>query len=618
MAIKKKNGVRVKVLVAAIGIAALSFLGLHTYNNQQAQTEKRETKSTVIAEARNGGHNVAELAMKVHPDLWRARTLSVTDIDKLTKANALATVGVVDEFSTGHGMAELLITTNSGLLGYIKDTGRGVLTENLLKSLPDKAYVVRVNIPRSPWATFFSSLGKLLMTLLLPLLILGMMAAQFAPMLTRFKLAKNVTTRFSDVVGVPEAKAALQDIMDFMKDPDAYAKLGAKPSRGVLLSGPPGTGKTLLAKALAGECGVAFISCSGADFSSSFYGMGIAKVKRLFAAARKEKQCIIFIDEIDGIGQRTSSSRGPESSEFNRIINQFLVEMDGFAEDERIIVIGATNLTDNLDPALLRDGRFDRKIMLRLPTVGEREELFKAYGAKLNLASDIDFAQLGRLTFGMSPAAIANLVNQAAIRAARDRVPEVGMTHLTDAIETAHLGETSGLELNEEERYRTAVHEAGHAWLVVKRKTGQLEKVTVLPRGSALGLTVASQQEKVHLYTEEALLARIDMLLAGRAAEEVILGSISIGASDDLKRATEIATAMLANYGFGNGLAVLSPEQVTSEQTRKAVNQLLATRYLEAKELLAADRGVIKKIAELLLKEETIEGKMVEALAAAH
>lgn len=616
MAITKKNGSRAKLLVVAVGLAAAAILGLKAYNNHQEQVERRETKSLVIEEARKGGHNVTELAMKAHPELWRARSLSITDVNKLTKANALATVGVVDEFSTGHGMAELLITTNSGLLGYIKDTGRGVLTENLLKSIPDKAYVVRINIPRSAWEVFFSTLGKLLMSLLLPLLILGMLLAQLAPMLTRFKLAKNVSTRFSDVVGVPDAKAALQDIMDFMKDPDAYAKLGAKPSRGVLLSGPPGTGKTLLAKALAGECGVSFISCSGADFSSTFYGMGIAKVKRLFAAARKEKQCIIFIDEIDGIGQRTSSARGPESSEFNRIINQFLVEMDGFKEDERIIVIGATNLTDNLDPALLRDGRFDRKIMLRLPTVGEREELFKAYGSKLSLATDIDFAQLARLTFGLSPAAIANLVNQAAIRAARDRVPEVGMTHLAEAIETAHLGETSGLELSDEERYRTAIHEAGHAWLVVKRKTGQLEKVTVLPRGSALGLTVASQQEKVHLYTQEALLARIDMLLAGRAAEEVILGSISIGASDDLKRATEIATAMLANYGFGDGLAVLTPEQVQSAQTRKAVNQLLDTRYIETKTLLSADRAVIEKIAAQLLEEETIDGKVVEALAA--
>jgi cell division protease FtsH len=443
--------------------------------------------------------------------------------------------------------------------------------------------------------------------------MLGLMARPLLEQMKLFKKVRKVETRFSDVVGAEEAKAALQDVVDFIKEPKHYERVGARASRGVLLLGGPGTGKTLLARALAGEAGVPFIACTGSDFASMFLGGSVLNVKRLFRLARRNKKCIIYIDEFDGLGKRSSNTSGAEG-ELNRVINQFLVEMNGFSSDHRIIVIAGSNLIENIDPALIRSGRFDRKVTLSLPAVAEREKLFSLYGAKLKLDGDVSYAQLARMTSGLSPADIEALVNQAGIRAARERKHAVTMEHLVAAIEVAYLGEASGRNVSKEDRRRTALHEAGHAAVTVLRKAGRLEKVTVLPRGQALGVTLATHDESILLSTQEQLLDRIDVLLAGRAAEEIFYPSVSTGAGDDLQKATELATAMLARFGFGKGLAVLTREQQCESHFVAELNGLLALRYTAVVKELRGIRAVLGTIADRLEEQETISGSLVEEL----
>lgn len=456
--------------------------------------------------------------------------------------------------------------------------------------------------------------------LLLTLSLLGVLLLQgFRMTGGAFKFSKTEQpVTFNDVIGANEAKSALLDIMSYLKDAKSFAALGAKPPKGVLLSGPPGTGKTQLAKALAGECGVNFIAATGGDFSAMFLGVGSSRVKALFRKARKSAPCIVFLDEIDGIGRRTNTENGgPAESEGNRIINQILAEMDGFSSTSGVIVIGATNYPDAVDPALLREGRFDRKIQVSLPDVTDRAALFELYAKKIKTVDDVDYTQLARLTTGLTPAAIAYVVNHAALVTARNKEESVSMKNFVEAIEICRMGEknAAGSALTSTERERIAVHEAGHAIMAYVLGCGLVEKVTILSRGAALGVTLVTQQEDKHLHLKSELEHRIQMLLGGRAAELITYNDASSGASSDLKEASRLALSMVATLGLGDKGTLFSLEALTALSIKPDTTLVVA----EAEAILALQNercldtlrelgAALKSLTEQLLEYETIDG----------
>ena len=443
-----------------------------------------------------------------------------------------------------------------------------------------------------------------------------------------FKFAQNNSkVTFKDVIGANEAKAALLDIMAYLKDPKGFAEIGARPPKGVLLSGPPGTGKTQLAKALAGECNVNFIPATGGDFTAMFLGVGSMRVKSLFRKARKNAPCIVFIDEVDGIGRRTTTDNGgPAEAEGNRIINQILAEIDGFSASSGVIVIGATNFPDAVDPALLREGRFDRKIHVKLPDVRDREALFRLYAEKVKATDDIGYAQLARLTTGLTPAAIAYVVNHAALISTRSNEKQIGMENFLEAIEVCRMGEINGsaTAMTEAERKRVAVHEAGHAIVAQVLGVGLVEKVTILPRGGALGVTLVTQSEDKQLHLKSEMENRIQMLLGGRAAEIIIYNDASSGAASDLKEASRLALSMVASLGLGDKGTLFSMDALAAfnikPDTTLAVAEaegILVTQNERCFSVLRQYDAALNTVVAGLLERETINGfEVVEAVAA--
>ena len=422
--------------------------------------------------------------------------------------------------------------------------------------------------------------------------------------------------RFADVVGAEQAKKTLIQVKSFLTNPEAYAELGAKPYRGVLLEGPPGTGKTLLARALAGECGAHFIAVDGSHFSSRLMGDGIRKVEALFKKARERAPCIIFIDEIDGLGKRKADSASTAGDEDNRIINKLLVELDGFTPMEGVIVLAATNHRANLDEAMLRDGRFDATVQVSLPTLSERRGLFDMYLGKVKSSKDVDASSLARMSSGMSPAAIAGVVNRAAVLAADSASTAVSQEHVLRALETKQLGgEPNGSRmLTDKTRQRIAVHEAGHALVAHAFATGIVERVSIEPRGQALGVTYVTQEDEDNLFEPEHLSRRLAMMLAGREAELLVLGNTSSGASDDLRRATELATSMVGRLGFSESFGLLSleglPPELVSPEVRNALLQecskILGQARDQARLCLEQYRTNLDALTTSLLDEETI------------
>ncbi|SOE98155.1 cell division protease FtsH [Burkholderia sp. OK233] len=481
----------------------------------------------------------------------------------------------------------------------------------------------------SRWVPVFNQVRDAI-SLLLPLLLIGGMVWFMRREMRggASLLSKAPTLRFDDVIGAGEAKAALADIRGYLSDPKQFTSMGVRAPCGILMVGGPGVGKTRLAQALAGECGANFISITGSYFSAKYYGVGIQKVKHLFELARKNAPTVIFIDEADGLAKRTDTGGGPVEAESNRIINQLLAEMDGFASNEGVIIVAATNHPDNLDEALRRPGRFDRTVQVRLPDREDRAKIFRFYAERLkSKAADIDYDQLARLTTGLSPATVAMVVNQAGLVARKAGETEIAAKHFMEAIKIARIGDVSGAEraLSEDERTRIAVHEAGHGLVAALLGTGVLEEVTILPRGGALGVALITKAQDKHLYRETEIRNEIQVLLGGRNAEILTFSEASSGAASDLQEASRISLDMVSKFGFNRdgdlfSLAAL-PSQYAGLQMRSAIehaNVLLKELNELCYGLLQAYEPVLRAIADELLERETVPGVAVYRLIKEH
>jgi cell division protease FtsH len=435
---------------------------------------------------------------------------------------------------------------------------------------------------------------------------------------------------FEDVAGADEAKLELKEVVDFLKTPKQYENLGAHIPKGVLLVGPPGTGKTLLARAVAGEAKVPFFSISGSDFVEMFVGVGAARVRDLFKQAKLHAPCIIFIDELDAIGRQRGVHLGTVNDEREQTLNALLVEMDGFEPNAGVIILAATNRPEVLDRALLRPGRFDRQVVVDAPDLDGREAILKVHSRNKHLAKDVDLRRIAAATAGLSGADLANLLNEAALLAARRQANEITQRDLEDAIEKVIAGpERKSRRLNEEDKRRVAYHEVGHALIAVySRHADPVHKISIVPRGrGALGYTIQLPSEDQYLMTRSELVDRIRGLLGGRAAEEVIFSEVSTGAQNDLERATALARQMVALYGMSDriGLANCAQRQPTflngqefqlqrdcSEETAREIDQevkkLLESAYDESKQILTTHRDQLELVAATLLKSESLDG----------
>jgi cell division protease FtsH len=440
---------------------------------------------------------------------------------------------------------------------------------------------------------------------------------------------------FSDVAGVDEAKDDLQEIIAFLKDPKKFTKLGGRIPKGCLLVGPPGTGKTLLARAIAGEAGVPFFSISGSDFVEMFVGVGASRVRDLFVQGKKNAPCIIFIDEIDAVGRHRGAGLGGGHDEREQTLNQLLVEMDGFEANEGVILIAATNRPDVLDPALLRPGRFDRRVVVPRPDVKGREGILQVHTRKVPVGSDVDIAVLARATPGFAGADLENLVNEAALLAARNNKEKVDMHDFELAKDKVMMGaERRSMIISDEEKRNTAYHEAGHA-LVAKLLPGAdpIHKVTIIPRGMALGLTQQLPIDEKHTYNKEYLLNNLVILFGGRVAEELVLNHMTTGAGNDIEKATDLARRMVCEWGMSEKLGPMTfgkkEEEIflgrdftqkvdysesTAIEIDAEVRRIIQDSYYKAKDLLKTNLRILHRVAESLLEKEVLDGSEIDAI----
>ena len=433
---------------------------------------------------------------------------------------------------------------------------------------------------------------------------------------------------FADVAGQDEAKESLMEVVDFLHGPEKYAAIGARLPKGVLLVGPPGTGKTLLAKAVAGEAKVPFFSISGSEFVEMFVGMGASKVRDLFSQAKEKAPCIVFIDEIDAIGQKRSGGQYGGNDEREQTLNQLLTEMDGFDDNSGVIILAATNRPESLDPALTRPGRFDRRVPVELPDLKGREEILKVHAKKIKLAENVDFGTVARMASGASGAELANIVNEAALRAVRDGRRLVTQADLEESIETVIAGyQKKNAILTDKEKWIVSYHEIGHA-LVAARQThsAPVQKITIIPRTSgALGYTMQVEEGNHYLMSREEIENKIATFTGGRAAEEVVFGSVTTGASNDIEQATKLARAMLTRYGMSDEFGMVALETVTNQylggdaslacspETQAKIDQLVVDlverQHQKALKILQDDRQKLDELAKFLHEKETITGQ---------
>ena len=454
---------------------------------------------------------------------------------------------------------------------------------------------------------------------------------------SRARLATNGKNKvtFDDVAGIEEAKEELQEIIEFLRDPKKFTRLGGRIPKGVLLVGAPGTGKTLLARAIAGEAGVPFLSISGSDFVEMFVGVGASRVRDLFVQGKKNAPCIIFLDEIDAVGRHRGAGLGGGHDEREQTLNQLLVEMDGFESNEGVILISATNRPDVLDPALLRPGRFDRQVVVPVPDVRGRENILKVHTKKTRIGDDVDLSVIARGTPGFTGADLENMTNEAALLAARRNKDKIDMQDMEDAKDKVLMGaERKSMIISDDEKKTTAYHEAGHA-LIAKLlpNTDPIHKVTIIPRGMALGLTQQLPLDDKHTYTKEYLFNNICILMGGRISEEIALNTQTTGASNDIERATEIARKMICEYGMNEKLGPLSfgkkEEEIflgreisqhrdyseeTAQKIDQEVNNLVGETYKKSHKLISDNLNTLNKLANALLEKETLNGHEIDEI----
>ncbi|MCL5808794.1 MAG: ATP-dependent zinc metalloprotease FtsH [Deltaproteobacteria bacterium] len=463
----------------------------------------------------------------------------------------------------------------------------------------------------------------------------GGKAMAFGKSRARLVTDKTKKVTFADVAGVEEAKAELQEVIDFLRDPKKYTRLGGRIPKGLLLVGQPGTGKTLLARAIAGEADVPFLSISGSDFVEMFVGVGASRVRDLFNQGKKNAPCIIFIDEIDAVGRHRGAGLGGGHDEREQTLNQLLVEMDGFESNEGVILVSATNRPDVLDPALLRPGRVDRQVVVPLPDVKGREKILAVHARKTPLAEDVDFAVIARGTPGFSGADIENLVNESVLYAARFDKEKVTMSDFEFAKDKVLMGtERKSLVISDAEKRNTAYHESGHALVArILPGTDPIHKVTIIPRGQALGVTQQLPVDEKHTYPREFLMNNIVILLGGRAAEELVLKDFTTGAGNDIERATNLARKMVCEWGMSESMGPLSygkkEEQIflgrefathkdyseeTAQKIDKEVARIVMTSYESAKQILSDRMDVLNRIASELLEKEVLNAAELDAL----
>jgi cell division protease FtsH len=466
----------------------------------------------------------------------------------------------------------------------------------------------------------------------------GGKAMSFGKSRAKLLTENQVKITFEDVAGIEEAKEELNEIISFLKDPKKFTKLGGRIPKGVLLMGPPGTGKTLLARAIAGEAGVPFFSISGSDFVEMFVGVGASRVRDLFLQGKKSAPCIIFIDEIDAVGRHRGAGLGGGHDEREQTLNQLLVEMDGFESNEGVILIAATNRPDVLDPALLRPGRFDRQVVVPRPDVKGREMILSVHAKKVPMAADVDLAVIARGTPGFSGADLANVVNEAALLAAREDKTVVETIDFDNAKDKVLMGvERRSMVISDEEKKSTAYHEAGHT-LVARTIPGTdpVHKVSIIPRGRALGVTMQLPIEDKHSYSREALLARITVLMGGRAAEDIIFNTFTTGAGNDIEQATEMARKMVCEWGMSDKLGPLSfgkkDEQIflgremsthknysesTALEIDSEIRRIVDESYAKAVKILRDNLQNLHNLSECLIEKENLTGAEVDEIIAA-
>ena len=546
----------------------------------------------------------------------------------------------------GNGEVTEVTIKENYIMGKLKDNTKfrtyTANYPNLIDELREKDVKITVRpVDDNKWYAFLLNWGPMLILLGIWIFFMRQMqtggnkALSFGKSRAKLLNAAQKKITFADVAGVDEAKEEVVEIVDFLKDPQKFQKLGGRIPKGVLVVGPPGTGKTLLARAIAGEADVPFFNISGSDFVEMFVGVGASRVRDLFEQGKKNAPCIIFIDEIDAVGRHRGAGLGGGHDEREQTLNQLLVEMDGFDTNEGVILIAATNRPDVLDPALLRPGRFDRQIVVSRPDIKGRLGILNVHTKKLTLSKDVNLEVIARGTPGFTGADLSNLVNEAALLAARRSKKLVEMNDFEDAKDKVLMGvERRSMFINEEEKKNTAYHEAGHA-LVARLIPGTdpIHKVTIIPRGRALGLTQQLPTDDRYTYPREFLHNTIAVLLGGRAAEELVLKHMTTGAGNDIERATELARKMVCEWGMSDKLGPLAygkkDEEVflgrdivrhrdysesTAFEIDNEIKETVIKNYERAKNLLKKNMKVLKNVAAALLEKETLDGSEIDAI----
>ncbi len=570
---------------------------------------------------------------------FQARHTVVTFSDFIEKVESGEVASVV---VTGNEIVGTLKNARSAQEGEFR-TYAPPQYEGLANKLIDRSVVVTAKEPaNSPWATLLYSWAPVLLIVGIWIFFMRQMqsggnkALSFGKSRAKLSSSSQKKMTFKDVAGVDEAKEELQEIIEFLREPQKFQKLGGRIPKGVLLMGAPGTGKTLLARAVAGEANVPFFSISGSDFVEMFVGVGASRVRDLFEQGKKNAPCIVFIDEIDAVGRHRGAGLGGGHDEREQTLNQLLVEMDGFESNEGVILVSATNRPDVLDPALLRPGRFDRRIVVNRPDVKGREGILGVHTRKIPLNDDVDVPVVARGTSGFSGADLANLVNEAALNAARYNQKTVRMIDFEFAKDKELMGaERRSMIISDEEKHVTAIHEAGHALLtVLLEHADPIHRVTIIPRGMALGLTQQLPLDDKHNYSRAYLMDQIAILLGGRIAEEITSDSITTGAGNDLERATELGRRMVCEWGMSDAMGPLTfgkkeehifigreiaQHQDYSEDTALRIDQevrrIVTDNYQRSTALLESKKSALTRIAEELLVREVLDGEQVRRLS---